>query len=146
MVMMTVKSTLSLPPVKHQTAVKGTRCTAPKTPALKPGPPKFKAILPARRPLHSNVVMPGKGAARRGKRARCKFKEGHERVRISDSPVLSRLRKILEGKMTPAQALAVIFHSPSVLLNANPSQPSERLASRESMIAASVEGFLLSSN
>lgn len=144
--MMTLKPTLSQPPVRHHSAVKVTRCTAPKTPALKPGPPRLKAILAAKRQLHSNVVMPGKGAAQRGKRARCKLKEGHERVRISDSPVLSRLRKILEGKMSPAQALAVIFHSPSVLLNANPSQPSERLVSRDSMIAASVEGFLLSGN
>lgn len=144
--MMTLKPTLSLPLIKHNTSVKVTRCMAPKTPALKPGPPKFKAILAVKRPLHSNVVMPGKGAAQRGKRARCKLKEGHERVRISDSPLLSRLRKILEGKMSPAQALAVVFHSPSVLLNALPVQPSERLASNQSMIAASVEGFLISSN
>jgi len=144
--MMTVKPLLSLPPVKPTVTVKVTRCTAPKTPALKPGPPKFKAILPARRQLHSNVVMPGKGARQRGKRGHCKLKEGHERIRISGSPVLNRLRKILEGNMSPAQALAVIFHSPSVLLNASPNQPSERLASRDSMIAASVEGFLLSSN
>ena len=144
--MMTVKPALSLPNVKHSTPVKVARCTAPKTPAFKPGPPRFKAVLPVKRQLHSNVVMPGKGASQRGKRASCKLKEGHERIRISGSPVLNRLRKILEGNLSPAQALAVIFHSPSVLLNANPSQPSERLASSQSMIAASVEGFLLSSN
>ncbi len=144
--MMTLKPTLSLPPTRPHAPVKVARCLAPKTPALKPCPPKFRAIFPVKRQLHSNVVMPGKGAARRGKCVRCKLKEGHERVRISDSPVLSRLRKILEGKMSPAQALAVIFHSPSVLLNASPSQPSDRLATPQSMIAASVEGFLLSHN
>lgn len=146
MPMTTVKPNLSLPPVKHHSAIKVARCTAPKTPALKPGPPRFKAILPVKRALHSNVVMPGKGAAQRGKRARCKLKEGHERVRISDSPVLSRLRKILEGKMSPAQALAVIFHSPSVLLNASPSPASPFLAGSEALISAAVEGFLLSKN
>jgi hypothetical protein len=143
--MMTVKWP-SLPAVRSTAPVKVARCTAPKTPVVKPGPPKFKAILPGKRPLHSNVVMPGKGVRQRGKRAVCKLKEGHERIRLSDSPVLVRLRKILEGKMSPAQALAVIFHSPSVLLNANPSQPGERLATSQSMIAASVEGFLLSNN
>lgn len=144
--MMTVKPTLSLPPVKVPTNVRVARCTAPKAPAVKPGPPKFKAIAAGKRPLHSNVVLPGKGIRQRGKRGVCKLKEGHERIRLSDSPVLNRLRKILEGKMSPAQALAVIFHSPSVLLNATPSQPCERLATSQSMIAASVEGFLLSKN
>ena len=47
--MMTVKPMLSLPPVKHSTPVKVARCTAPKTPAHKPGPPRFKAILPVKR-------------------------------------------------------------------------------------------------
>lgn len=136
----------SLPSVKPSVPVKVARCTAPKAPVVKPGPPKFKAIVPGKRPLHSNVVMPGKGVRQRGKRAVCKLKEGHERIRLSDSPVLIRLRKILEGKMSPAQALAVIFHSPSVLLNANPSQPGESMAISQSMIAASVEGFLLSKN
>lgn len=144
--MMIVKSAASPPPVKTSTTVKSYRCTAPKAPALKPGPPKFKAIIPGKRPLHSNVVMPGKGMARRGKRGFCKLKEGHERIRISDSPVLKRLRRILEGKLSPAQALAVIFHSPSVLLNASPAQPAERLGNSEAMIAAAVEGFLISNN
>ena len=143
---MIVKTTPSLPPARPSTTVKVARCTAPKTPALKPGPTRFKAILAARRQLHSNVVMPGKGTAQRGKRARCKMKEGHERTRLSGSPVLQRVRKILEGKMSPAQALAVIFFSPSVLLNATPSQSSPSLASSQAMIAASVEGFLISSN
>ncbi|MFN8611179.1 MAG: hypothetical protein U0931_26785 [Vulcanimicrobiota bacterium] len=143
--MMIVKSA-SPPPLKLATTVKGYRCTAPKAPAVKPGPPRFKAIIPGKRPLHSNVVMPGKGAAQRGKRGRCKMKEGHERIRISGTPVLNRLRRILEGNLSPAQALAVIFHSPSVLLNATPSPPSEHRAVSQAMISASVEGFLISHN
>jgi hypothetical protein len=142
---MIVKSTVSPPPpVKTSTVVKIYRCTAPKTPALKPGPPKFKAIIPAKRPMHSNVVMPGKSLVGRGKRGRCKLKEGHERIRISDSPVLKRLRRILEGKMSPAQALAVIFHSPSVLLNATPARSAEQLFSRQALLATSVEGYMIS--
>ena len=144
--MMTVKSMASLPSVKHSPPVKVARCTAPKAPALKPGPPRFKAILPVKQQLHSNVVMPGKGARQRGKRGFCKLKEGHERVRISGSPVLNRLRQILQGELSPAQALAVIFHSPSVLLNARSAEPLEPLATSQSMLAASVEGFFLSRN
>lgn len=144
--MMIVKSLASPPPVKVSTTVKAPRCTAPKAPAVKPGPPRFKAIIPGKRPMHSNVVMPGKGAAQRGKRGRCKLKEGHERIRISGSPVLNRLRRILEGKLSPAQALAVIFHSPSVLLNGTPQPPSEQWAGSQAMIAASVDGFLISHN
>lgn len=144
--MMIVKCVASPPPVKLANPAKAPRCTAPKAPAVKPGPPRFKAILPSRRPMHSNVVMPGKGAAQRGKRGRCKLKEGHERIRISGTPVLSRLRRILEGNLSPAQALAVIFHSPSVMLNATPAQPSEQWAGSQAMIAASVDGFLISPN
>lgn len=94
---------------------KGVGFTAPKvTAAPKPSPPRPKAP-PA--PSASKVSIGSlKGAPKRGRRGRSKHRDDHERQRQSGTAVQKRIRKILEGSLSPAQALACVFSSPSLLM------------------------------
>jgi hypothetical protein len=55
------------------------------------------------------AVTAGRGATQRNKRAASKYKEALERSRLSGSVMLSRIGQVLQGAMSPAQALALAF-------------------------------------
>ncbi|MBT9588008.1 hypothetical protein IV102_32025 [bacterium] len=74
--------------------------------------------------MASFAVQPKKGMKQQGKKGKYKQKEGG-RQRTPWSGTLKRIRRILRGQLTPAQAISSIFSSPSmmmasVFLEANP--------------------------
>lgn len=85
---------------------------------------KAKKAAKSKRKLASFAVQPKKQMGQQKKKGKYKRREGG-RPRTPWSGTLRRVRRILRGQLTPQQALASVFNSPSmmlvsVLLEANP--------------------------
>lgn len=88
----------------------------PASPKSRPEPrPKVetapKAPPPGARPKAAApyAVTASRGATQRNKRAASKYKEALERSRLSGTVMLSRIGQVLQGAISPAQALALAF-------------------------------------
>jgi len=117
------------------------QCTKPKAPATKARPPEARAAASG---VACFAVKASRGNTQRGKRGRSQQRQSHERQRISGTLQQKRIRKILEGQMSPAEALALMFSSPSLWLPQATSDNDflvELPLSHASLLSS--EGFLL---
>ncbi len=81
-----------------------------------PRPASQKASTPASARGESVLVKATGGNRQRRQRGRTLAKQQYERLRLSGSLIHRRIRKILQGALSPAEALASLFATPSALM------------------------------
>ncbi len=89
--------------------------TAPKVTVIvraTPSAPK----APSASPRRGAQVTSSKGSPKRNPKGRARYREDHERQRGSNTFMQQRIRKLLEGTLSPQEALSAMFMTPSLML------------------------------
>lgn len=100
--------------VNSTPAKSSARPSAPGNSASRPA--SQKASAPASPGTEGNLVKATGGSRQRRQRGRTLCKQHHERLRLSGSLIHRRIRRILQGALSPAEALASLFGTPSALM------------------------------